>query len=165
MLSWEAVIRAGVCAELGTVNRAVVCVELGTGNRAVVCVELGTGDRAVVCDELGTVNRAVLCVELGTGDRAVVCAYGSCYAATTYDNLSLFRDSPDSIENIKSMPGQARYGVNKVCDMLHPLVEKGLESVLLFGVPSNLQKVGIKTANLNQGSNQVKLFRLRNSTH
>uniref|UniRef100_A0A4W4F7D8 porphobilinogen synthase n=1 Tax=Electrophorus electricus TaxID=8005 RepID=A0A4W4F7D8_ELEEL len=39
-------------------------------------------------------------------------------------------DSPDAVEPIASLPGQARYGVNKLEGMLHPLVEKGLKSVL-----------------------------------
>uniref|UniRef100_A0A8B9HM83 porphobilinogen synthase n=1 Tax=Astyanax mexicanus TaxID=7994 RepID=A0A8B9HM83_ASTMX len=39
-------------------------------------------------------------------------------------------DSPDAVEPIASLPGQARYGVNKLEGMLRPLVEKGLKSVL-----------------------------------
>ena len=39
------------------------------------------------------------------------------------------------------MPGQARYGINKLRDALKPLVEKGLKTVLIFGVPGNIIKV------------------------
>lgn len=38
------------------------------------------------------------------------------------------------------MPGVRRYGVNKVIPALEKLVEKGLSSVLLFGVVTNLPK-------------------------
>uniref|UniRef100_A0A4W5JTL5 Delta-aminolevulinic acid dehydratase n=1 Tax=Hucho hucho TaxID=62062 RepID=A0A4W5JTL5_9TELE len=49
-------------------------------------------------------------------------------------------DSPDAVEPIASLPGQARYGVNKLEGMLRPLVEKGLKCVLIFGVPANISK-------------------------
>ncbi|ELT91513.1 hypothetical protein CAPTEDRAFT_18667 [Capitella teleta] len=51
-------------------------------------------------------------------------------------------DEDDAIEQIDSLPGQARYGVNKLVDMLKPIVANGLESVLLFGVPQKLPKDG-----------------------
>ena len=35
----------------------------------------------------------------------------------------------------------ARYGLNKLVEALSPLVEKGLKSVLIFGVPTEIQKV------------------------
>jgi len=41
---------------------------------------------------------------------------------------------PDAIEAITSLPGVNRYGINKVIDFLSPLVQKGLRSVLIFGV-------------------------------
>ncbi|MGH0172397.1 UNVERIFIED_CONTAM: hypothetical protein FKN15_071814 [Acipenser sinensis] len=50
------------------------------------------------------------------------------------------RDSPDAVEPIASLPGQARYGVNKLEGMLRPLVDDGLKCVLIFGVPANLPK-------------------------
>lgn len=34
-----------------------------------------------------------------------------------------------------------RYGVNQLEAVLHPLVENGLKCVLIFGVPSKIQKV------------------------
>lgn len=49
-------------------------------------------------------------------------------------------DEPDACEKIPSMPGVQRYGVNNVVSALKPLVEKGLASVLLFGVASRLNK-------------------------
>lgn len=44
-------------------------------------------------------------------------------------------DNPDDEEPIPSLPGQKRWGVNKLVPMLQPLVAKGLKSVILFGVP------------------------------
>ncbi|KAJ3063683.1 hypothetical protein HDU98_000522 [Podochytrium sp. JEL0797] len=41
----------------------------------------------------------------------------------------------DAIEPIAAMPGVARYGVNRLAEMLRPLVDQGLQTVLLFGVP------------------------------
>ncbi|GFR88418.1 delta-aminolevulinic acid dehydratase [Elysia marginata] len=38
------------------------------------------------------------------------------------------------------MPGQSRYGVNRLVEALTPLVDMGLKAVLLFGVPENLPK-------------------------
>ncbi|XP_046906924.1 delta-aminolevulinic acid dehydratase [Hypomesus transpacificus] len=61
----------------------------------------------------------------------------------TPDNLIypiFVTDSPDAVEPIASLPGQARYGVNKLEDMLRPLVENGLKCVLIFGVPANIAK-------------------------
>ncbi|XP_044296021.1 delta-aminolevulinic acid dehydratase isoform X1 [Varanus komodoensis] len=49
-------------------------------------------------------------------------------------------DNPDAVEPIASLPGQARYGVHKLEEMLRPLVTDGLKCVLLFGVPSNAVK-------------------------
>jgi len=41
---------------------------------------------------------------------------------------------------IKSLPGQKRWGLNKLKSFLTPLVAKGLKSVILFGVPLHLPK-------------------------
>ncbi|XP_059162610.1 delta-aminolevulinic acid dehydratase-like [Physella acuta] len=49
-------------------------------------------------------------------------------------------DDPDAVQDIKSMPDQHRYGVNRLREAVGPLVEKGLKAVLLFGVPENLEK-------------------------
>jgi porphobilinogen synthase len=46
----------------------------------------------------------------------------------------------DSKEEILSLPGQFRYGVNTLKDEFAPLVKKGLSSVLLFGVPGTKVK-------------------------
>jgi len=43
-------------------------------------------------------------------------------------------------EEIKSLPGQFRWGPDKVEEVVGPLVEKGLTSVLLFGVISSKTK-------------------------
>lgn len=66
-------------------------------------------------------------------------------SATVFDSSNLIypifvTDSPDAVEPINSLPGQARYGVNKLKEVLQPLVEDGLKCVLIFGVPANLPK-------------------------
>jgi porphobilinogen synthase len=50
-------------------------------------------------------------------------------------------DDPDAEVEIKSLPGQKRWGINRLEGFLRPLVEKGLRSVILFGVPLDLEKV------------------------
>lgn len=50
-------------------------------------------------------------------------------------------DDPNASVIIPSLPGQRRWGVNKLEEFLGPLVMKGLESVILFGVPLNCRKV------------------------
>ncbi|KAJ7680474.1 hypothetical protein DFH06DRAFT_418980 [Mycena polygramma] len=44
-------------------------------------------------------------------------------------------DDPDASQLIPTLPGQSRWGVNKLEGFLGPLVKKGLQSVILFGVP------------------------------
>ncbi|KAI7314236.1 Delta-aminolevulinic acid [Hortaea werneckii] len=44
-------------------------------------------------------------------------------------------DNPDEMEPIPSLPGQKRMGINRVVEFLRPLIQKGLRSVILFGVP------------------------------
>ncbi|VVC25520.1 Aldolase-type TIM barrel,Delta-aminolevulinic acid dehydratase [Cinara cedri] len=49
-------------------------------------------------------------------------------------------DDMDLKEEIKSMPGIYRYGLNHVKSMLDPVVESGLKSLLVFGVINKLPK-------------------------
>ncbi|KAI8449330.1 delta-aminolevulinic acid dehydratase [Phakopsora pachyrhizi] len=49
-------------------------------------------------------------------------------------------DQPDSIEPIDSLPSQNRLGISRLEEFLKPLVEKGLCSVMLFGVPLEAKK-------------------------
>lgn len=49
-------------------------------------------------------------------------------------------DDVDASVVIKTLPGQRRWGVNKLEEFLGPLVKKGLRSVILFGVPMNCEK-------------------------
>lgn len=51
-------------------------------------------------------------------------------------------DDPDAKVTISSLPGQCRWGVNRLEEFLGPLVKKGLQSVILFGVPLNCVKDG-----------------------
>jgi len=49
-------------------------------------------------------------------------------------------DDPDASVVIPTLPGQRRWGVNQLEGFLGPLVQKGLCSVILFGVPLKCQK-------------------------
>lgn len=49
-------------------------------------------------------------------------------------------DDPDAEVDIPSLPGQKRWGVDKLDGFLAPLVKKGLRSVILFGVPLKCEK-------------------------
>jgi len=49
-------------------------------------------------------------------------------------------DDPDASVEIASLPGQRRWGVNKLEGFLGPLIQKGLTSVILFGVPLMCEK-------------------------
>ena len=50
-------------------------------------------------------------------------------------------DEPDARVEIASLPGQCRWGVDKLEEFLGPLVQKALRSVILFGVPLHCNKV------------------------
>jgi delta-aminolevulinic acid dehydratase/porphobilinogen synthase len=52
-------------------------------------------------------------------------------------------DDPEAEQVINSLPGQKRWGLNKLEGFLKPLVEKGLKGVILFGVPMQMEKVGL----------------------
>merc|ERR1712093_924557 len=49
-------------------------------------------------------------------------------------------DEEDAETVISSLPGQKRWGINKLKGFLEPLVKKGLRSVILFGVPVRAKK-------------------------
>ncbi|XP_058129946.1 delta-aminolevulinic acid dehydratase isoform X1 [Anopheles ziemanni] len=49
-------------------------------------------------------------------------------------------EDDEAVQNIPSMPGVARYGLNKLLAHLEPLVGKGLQSILLFGVIEKMPK-------------------------
>lgn len=49
-------------------------------------------------------------------------------------------DANASVE-IPTLPGQRRWGVNRLEEFIGPLIKKGLESVILFGVPFDCNKV------------------------
>lgn len=50
-------------------------------------------------------------------------------------------DDPKARVEIASLPGQCRWGVDRIEEFIGPLVKKGLKSVILFGVPLNCDKV------------------------
>jgi porphobilinogen synthase len=54
-------------------------------------------------------------------------------------------DDPNADVLIPSLPGQRRLGLHKLDQFLCPLVKKGLSSVILFGVPTNCEKVVVLT--------------------
>lgn len=49
-------------------------------------------------------------------------------------------DNKDDKELIHSMPGVYRYGIDRLYETLKPLISKGLQSILLFGVAKHLKK-------------------------
>ncbi|KAG8710572.1 Aminolevulinate dehydratase [Ceratobasidium sp. 395] len=49
-------------------------------------------------------------------------------------------DDPNAEVEIKALPGQKRWGVDRLEGFIGPLVEKGLKSVIVFGVPLNCNK-------------------------
>lgn len=51
-------------------------------------------------------------------------------------------DDPEAEQVISTLPGQKRWGINKLEGFLTPLVQKGLKAVILFGVPMQMVKVG-----------------------
>ncbi|KXJ13834.1 delta-aminolevulinic acid dehydratase isoform X2 [Exaiptasia diaphana] len=83
-------------------------------------------------------------VALHSGYQHIVTRQWNCSNTTiTPYNLiyPLFiSDNENDIEEITSLPGQFRIGVNNLEKVVEPLVKKGLTSVLLFGVISRLQK-------------------------
>ncbi|KAF9962852.1 hypothetical protein BGZ65_007592 [Modicella reniformis] len=55
-------------------------------------------------------------------------------------------DNDDVEEKIETLPGQSRWGVNLLVNLLKPMVDNGLKSVIIFGVPANIQKDTIGSA-------------------
>jgi hypothetical protein len=51
-------------------------------------------------------------------------------------------DDPQASTPIHSLPGQRRWGVDRLKGFLDPLIAKGLRSVILFGVPMSCAKAG-----------------------
>ncbi|XP_013415816.1 delta-aminolevulinic acid dehydratase-like isoform X1 [Lingula anatina] len=81
----------------------------------------------------------------------------------TTDNLIypvFVTDDPDGYEEIASLPGQARVGVNKLASLLTPLVQKGLKTVLIFGVPNHLPKDAAGSAADSQNSPVIAAIQL-----
>lgn len=59
-----------------------------------------------------------------------------------FRSFSVFiTDIEDASLDLGGMPGQKRWGVNRLEEFLGPLVQKGLRSVILFGVPEKKAKV------------------------
>ncbi|KAF8275174.1 tetrapyrrole biosynthesis porphobilinogen synthase [Lactarius quietus] len=49
-------------------------------------------------------------------------------------------DDPTARVEIPSLPGQCRWGIDRLEEFIGPLVKKGLKSVILFGVPLTCKK-------------------------
>lgn len=73
-------------------------------------------------------------------------------------------DVPDDVQPIASLPGVARYGVNRLEEMLRPLVEEGLRCVLVFGVPSRVPKDERGSAADSEDSPTIEAVRLLRKT-
>ncbi|CAK1599328.1 unnamed protein product [Parnassius mnemosyne] len=54
-------------------------------------------------------------------------------------------ENEDGFQSVSSMPNVYRYGINKLIPALTELVEKGLKSILIFGVVETLEKDAIGT--------------------
>ncbi|XP_048414751.1 delta-aminolevulinic acid dehydratase [Stegostoma tigrinum] len=70
-------------------------------------------------------------------------AWQTCTATFNASNLIypiFVTDDANADEPIASLPGQARYGVNKLEEKLRPLLNDGLGCVLIFGVPTKIAK-------------------------
>jgi len=50
-------------------------------------------------------------------------------------------DYPESDSVVPSLPGQRRWGVNRLEGFLGPIIKKGLKSVFILGAPINCEKV------------------------
>ena len=72
-------------------------------------------------------------------DAACMYIYG-CTSLLLF-TLNVYSDEPDRTEEIASLPEQCRYGINCIETALKPLVAKGLKTVLIFGVPTKIEKV------------------------
>lgn len=71
-------------------------------------------------------------------------------------------DDPPACVEIPSLPGQCRWGVDRLEGFIGPLVQKGLKSVILFGVPLKCEKDGRGTpADDSQGPVILAIKRLR----
>ncbi|KFH63174.1 porphobilinogen synthase [Podila verticillata NRRL 6337] len=55
-------------------------------------------------------------------------------------------DNDNVEEKIDTLPGQSRWGINLLVDFLTPLVANGLKSVIIFGVPANIEKDAVGSA-------------------
>lgn len=53
----------------------------------------------------------------------------------------VYRNGENDVQDIPSMPHVSRMGIAKLINHLKPLIEKGLSSVLLFGVIDSSLKV------------------------
>lgn len=57
-------------------------------------------------------------------------------------------DLDDVMEEIPAMPGQYRYGIKTIKEVFTPLVENGLRTVLIFGVPTQITKDNLGSVSL-----------------
>ncbi|KAJ3226319.1 hypothetical protein HK099_005150 [Clydaea vesicula] len=69
-------------------------------------------------------------------------------------------DDANAVEEIKSLPDVYRYGVNKLEEVLTPLVRKGLKSVILFGVPKTAKKDNFGTSATSEANPVLPAIRL-----
>jgi porphobilinogen synthase len=75
--------------------------------------------------------------------------------------LFITNSSPDAIEEIGSLKGVCRYGINKILDFVEPLVSGlGLRSVLIFGVDVHSPKDGRGSAALLEDGPCIQAIKL-----
>jgi len=84
--------------------------------------------------------------------REVNCLPAKLSPANLMLPIFVTNSNPDAIEDISSLPGVSRYGINRVLDFLTPLVQRGLRSVIIFGVDVRSEKDGAgSSADLSSG--------------
>ncbi|KAH9449670.1 hypothetical protein Pst134EB_020489 [Puccinia striiformis f. sp. tritici] len=69
-------------------------------------------------------------------------------------------DDPNAQQPIDSFPNQFRLGLNVLEGFIRPFVEKGLRSVMLFGVPMNCQKDAVGTPADDENGPTISAIRL-----
>ncbi len=70
-------------------------------------------------------------------------------------------DEPNAKQEISSMPENYRWGINRLSELIDPLIKKGLKSVLIFGV---LTDESDKTKSLQYNKDSIGSIALSNQS-
>ncbi|KXS10426.1 aminolevulinate dehydratase [Gonapodya prolifera JEL478] len=69
-------------------------------------------------------------------------------------------DKDDAVDEIATLPEQKRWGVNRLKELINPLVAKGLKSLLIFGVPTMAVKDDYGTSATDPASPVIRALTL-----